>query len=193
MVLFRLHCTRMHNIIILGPQGSGKGTQASILSEKLSIPAISMGKLLRDARDRFPEIAVAQEKGELVPDMIVHDVLVDRLAQPDCAQGYILDAFPRSESQYLTTEGEILPTSVIVIHVPIEVSMDRMRHRARVEKRDDDTPEAMRRRLEIYEEETKPIIEKYRAMGLVREVDGVGSIEEVADRIYTVCTSKEGC
>ncbi|MEK9157536.1 MAG: nucleoside monophosphate kinase [Patescibacteria group bacterium] len=183
----------MHKILLLGPQGSGKGTQAAILSEKLGIPAISMGKLLRDARDSYEEIRIAQEKGELVSYAIVHDVLVERLARPDCEKGYILDAYPRSESQYRTTENEVFPTAVIVITVPSEVSMERMRSRARLEKRDDDTPEAMRRRLEIYEEETKPIIEKYRSMGLVREVDGTGSVEEVAERIYNVCITKGEC
>lgn len=177
----------MHKILVMGPQGCGKGTQATILGERLGLPHLSMGQLLREARDQYEEIRVAQEKGELVPDQIVRDVLAARLAQADCANGYILDAFPRSESQYRTAEGVVDPTEVIVIHVPFEVSMDRMRSRARVEKRDDDTPEAMRRRLEIYEEETKPIIEKYRAMGLVRDVDGVGTVEEVADRIFAAC------
>ncbi|MCR4311671.1 MAG: nucleoside monophosphate kinase [Candidatus Uhrbacteria bacterium] len=183
----------MHRILIQGPQGCGKGTQAAMLSQRLQVPHLSMGQLLREARDRYEAIRIAQEKGELVPDEIVRDVLVERLAQPDCKDGYILDAFPRSESQYRSAENHVIPTAVIVINVPIEVSMDRMRNRARLEKRDDDTPEAMRRRLEIYEEETKPIIEKYRAIGLVRDVDGTGTIEEVADRIFNVCSTKGGC
>lgn len=183
----------MHQILVMGPQGCGKGTQAAILSQRLGVPHLSMGQLLREARDQYEEIRVAQEKGELVPDHIVREVLVARLARPDCENGYILDAFPRSESQYISAEGVVRPTAVIVINVPFEISMSRMRSRARVEKRDDDTPEAMKRRLEIYEEETKPIIEKYRAMGLVRDVDGNGTIEEVADRIYSVCTVKGGC
>lgn len=183
----------MQKILIMGPQGCGKGTQAAIISQRLGLPHLSMGQLLREARDQYEEIRIAQEKGELVPDHIVRAVLVARLAQPDCMHGYILDAFPRSESQYQSAEGIVEPTAVIVIHVPFEISMDRMRSRARLEKRDDDTPEAMRRRLEIYEEETKPIIEKYRSMGLVRDVDGVGTIDEVADRIFGACNTEGGC
>lgn len=183
----------MQQILIMGPQGCGKGTQAAILSQRLGVPHLSMGQLLREARDQYEEIRVAQERGELVPDQIVREVLVARLSKPDCVEGFILDAFPRSDAQYRSAEGVLSPTAVIVINVPFEVSMDRMRSRARVEKRDDDTPDAMRRRLEIYEEETKPIIEKYRLMGLVRDVDGEGSIDEVADRIYSVCVVKGGC
>ena len=182
----------MHRILILGPQGCGKGTQAAILSEKLGIPQFSMGKILRTAAEKDASIRAIQEKGELVPDEIVHRALVERLAQPDVANGYIIDAFPRSEGQYRSSEHDISPTAVIVINVPREVSLERMQSRARIEKRDDDTPDAMMRRLEIYEEDTKPIIERYRSMGLVREVDGVGTVEEVADRILAVCTDK-GC
>ncbi len=183
----------MQRILIQGPQGCGKGTQAAILSERLGVPHLSMGQLLREAAKHNPKISFYTEQGELVPDNIVHQVLMERLARPDCIDGYILDAFPRSESQYLIAEHDIVPTAVIVIDVPFQVSLERMRSRARIEKRDDDTPEAMQRRLEIYEEDTKPIIEKYRSMGLVRQVDGTGSIEEVADRIYGVCKAQGGC
>lgn len=183
----------MHRILIQGPQGCGKGTQAAMLSERLGVPHLSMGQLLREAAKHDPAISSYTDRGELVPDEIVQRVLAERLAQADCEQGFILDAFPRSESQYRIAEATITPTAVIVIDVPVEVSLDRMRSRARIEKRDDDTPEAMRRRLEIYEEETKPVIEKYRAQGVVREVDGRGSIEDVAARIYGVCSAQGGC
>ena len=183
----------MHRILIQGPQGCGKGTQAVILGKRLGIPHLSMGQLLREAAHDDPSIRSFTDRGELVPDAVVHKVLMQRLANADCANGYILDAFPRSESQYQTTKDDVIPTAVIVINVPPEVSLERMRSRARIEKRDDDTPEAMRRRLEIYEHETKPIIATYRAMGLVRDVDGVGTIEEVAERIFGVCSAQGGC
>ncbi len=187
----------IHRIFLLGPQGCGKGTQAVILAARLGIPQFSMGQLLRDAAagtdDLAERIRAIQAKGELVPGKVVAEVLRARLDKPDCADGYILDGFPRNQDQYEAYAEHDKPTAVIVIEVPREVSIERIAHRSRTEHRTDDTPEAIRRRLEIYDQDTEPMINNYRSLGLVREVDGVGTVEEVADRIYGICTLQGGC
>ena len=187
----------MHRIFLLGPQGCGKGTQAAILSERLHVPALSMGQLLRDAAAGTSELSrriqAIQARGDLVPGTIVVEVLCQRLDQSDTKEGYILDGFPRNQDQYSAYAAHDVPTAVIVIHVPREESVRRIMHRARTEHRDDDTPEVIQHRLDLYDHVTDPMIEYYRAQGLVRDVDGVGTIEEVADRIYGICTKQGGC
>ncbi len=187
----------MHRIFLLGPQGCGKGTQAAILSERLGIPQFSMGQLLRDAAAKEGDLAerihAIQISGVLVPGNIVTEVLRARLSQPDCVNGYILDGFPRDEGQYEAYAEHDKPTAVIVIKVPRAISLERIASRARLEKREDDTPEAIERRLAIYDRDTEPMINHYREQGLVREVDGVGTVEEVSDRIYGICTKQGGC
>ena len=187
----------MHRIFLLGPQGCGKGTQAVILSERLKIPQFSMGGLLREAAAETNELAgrirAIQESGELVPGTVVAEVLRARLDRPDCVDGYILDGFPRNQDQYESYAKHNNPTAVIVIQVPREVSIERIASRSRIEHRTDDTPDAIRRRLEIYDQDTEPMINNYRAQGLVREVDGVGMVDDVADRIFGICTKQGGC
>jgi adenylate kinase len=177
----------MYKILILGPQGCGKGTQAALLSDKLGIPQISMGQLLRDTAKGegalADEIRDIQSHGTLVPDSIAIKVLDARLQEADMSNGYILDGFPRNEQQFLAFEKYDTPTMVIVIEVPPEVSIPRLMRRAELEHRHDDTPEIIEKRLQIYVNDTKPIIERYRHQGLVRVVDGVGTIEEVALRV----------
>ncbi|MFZ2681856.1 MAG: nucleoside monophosphate kinase [Patescibacteria group bacterium] len=182
----------MHKILILGPQGCGKGTQAALLSEKLGIPQLSMGQLLRETAKGDSELAEQikgiQRAGNLVPDRIAIQVLDQRLQLPDTQRGYILDGFPRNEEQYLAFEKYATPTMVLVIEVPPEVSLPRLMKRAELEHRFDDTPEIIQKRLRIYAEETKPMIQHYTAQDLVRVVDGVGTIQEVAERIAALFT-----
>lgn len=187
----------MHRIFLLGPQGCGKGTQAAILSERLHVPALSMGQLLRDAaagtNDLAERIRAIQAKGDLVPGSIVVEVLRQRLEQPDTKDGYILDGFPRNQDQYDAYAAHDVPTAVVVIDVPRDESVRRILNRARTEHRVDDTPDVIEHRLNLYYDVTNPMIEHYRELGLVREVDGVGTIEEVSDRIYGICTKEGGC
>lgn len=187
----------MHRIFLLGPQGCGKGTQAGILSERLGIPALSMGQLLRDLAagtgDLAERVRAIQKKGELVPGAVVVEVLRRRLEQQDMTNGYIVDGFPHNQEQYDAYAAHDVPTAVIVISVPRDTSLERIAKRVRIEHRADDTPEAIARRLDIYYRDTTPLIEEYRRQGIVRDVDGMGTIEEVADRIYGVCTEKGGC
>lgn len=180
----------MHKILILGPQGCGKGTQAALLAKKLGIPQLSMGQLLREtAKGTGPladEIRGIQQAGKLVPDKIAIHVLDARLQESDTQRGYILDGFPRNDEQYKAFETYATPTMVLVIDVPPEVSLPRLVKRAELEHRVDDTPEVIQKRLKIYEEDTRPMIRHYEDQGLVRTVDGVGTVEEVADRINQI-------
>jgi len=180
----------MYKILILGPQGSGKGTQAVRLSQKLNVPALSMGQLLRNevasGSALAHKISSLIDAGQLVPDDVALEVLKKRLEQSDCAQGYILDGYPRNKAQYDIYKDFDIPTFVLVIDVPESVSMARMEHRAQVDQRDDDTPAVMRERLRVFREETAPIIDMYKEQGLAHVIDGVGSMEDVEGRIDAI-------
>jgi adenylate kinase len=184
----------MHKILMLGPQGSGKGTQAKILAQWLQVPHLSMGELLRAAAlqddDRARVIRPIVTTGELVPFSVALSVLVDRLAEGDAQNGYLLDGFPRNEDQFLHFDAYDQPTHVIVLTVPYEVSLDRLTRRAQLEGRVDDTQEVIARRLQIYANETDPMIDHYRERGIVHEIDAVGSVEEVAQRVAAVFGSR---
>jgi len=178
----------MHKILILGPQGSGKGTQANILSEKLGIPALSMGGLLRDeassGSEMGNEIGAFQARGELVPDDVALKVLKKRLEESDAENGYILDGYPRNMAQYETYHGFDTPTDIVLITVPKEVSIERTMKRGALEGRNDDTRELIERRLDIYENDTRPVVEVYRNEGVsVHDIDGMGTIEEISQRV----------
>lgn len=181
----------MHKILILGPQGSGKGTQANILGKKLHVPALSMGQLLRDEIKSGSTVGkeIDQQihvRGELVPDEVALGILANRLKKDDAQHGYIIDGYPRNRAQFDAYTKFDTPTHVVLIDVPHDVSIKRLMKRAEIEKRPDDTPELIQHRLDIYDHETKPIIDLYIEAGLLRRVDGVGEIEEVAKRIAEV-------
>ncbi|MFH1766805.1 MAG: adenylate kinase [Patescibacteria group bacterium] len=178
----------MHKIIILGPQGSGKGTQAKILAERLNLPALSMGQLLRDevasGSDLASEISSFIDGGNLVPDELALRVLKKRLDQADAqAGGYVLDGYPRNLAQYEVYKEFDQPNVVLLIDVPREESIARIMKRAEIEAREDDTPEIIERRLQIYEEETKPVLDEYEKAGLLKRISGLGEIEEISHRI----------
>ncbi|PIQ67268.1 adenylate kinase [Candidatus Uhrbacteria bacterium CG_4_10_14_0_2_um_filter_41_7] len=178
----------MQKILIAGPQGSGKGTQATRLSQKLGIPALSMGQLLRDQITEGGELGkeiskVIYEDGELVSDELALRILKKRLEQADAQDGYILDGYPRNVEQYNAFKAFDMPTAVILINVPLDESMRRLARRADIEKRADDEPEQIKRRLEIYEEETKPVLELFKSQGVLKVIDGMGTMEEVEERI----------
>lgn len=202
----------IHKILLMGPQGSGKGTQAEKLAAQLDIPAFGMGQLLRDEIASGSELGQKFEgilkRGDLVSDMDAAEMLKCRLAKPDTQSGYILDGYPRNLSQYAAFDFDT-PTYVIIIDVPRDESLKRLGGRLTCRacnkvgsmadgirpgdrcacggewyQRSDDTPAAIERRLEIYEKDTAPVIEKYGA--LVRHIDGVGSVEEVFERIVDV-------
>lgn len=179
-------------LVFLGPPGSGKGTQAKLLAERLGVPAISTGDMLRDAvRQGSPlgrKARAIMEAGKLVPNDLVIAAIEDRLAAPDARRGFLLDGFPRTIEQaralarILRGNGASLD-AVINLLVPEEVLLERMLGRASLEGRADDRPETVAERLDVYREKTEPLVEHYRAAGLLADVDGAGEISQVAERI----------
>ncbi len=186
-------------LLIIGPQGSGKGTQAARITELLSIPAISTGDLFRahvkNETDLGKQVKAVLDRGELVTDDMTFSLVRDRLNEGDTGNGFLLDGFPRNAAQvtlldeFLTPRQEEL-TAVIELGVPREVSIDRLFQRAQEQGRTDDTEEVISKRLEIYEKETAPILDVYRSRGLVDTVDGVGSLEEVTARIVGALSTR---
>jgi adenylate kinase len=179
-------------LIFLGPPGSGKGTQAKLLAERLGVPAISTGDMLRDAVRRGTPLGrraqAIMEAGELVPDDVVIGLVRERTAVPDARNGFLLDGFPRTIEQakaldrILEGNGASVD-GVINLLVPEGSLVERLLGRAALEGRSDDRRETVAERLRVYRERTAPLVEYYRGLGLLYDVDGSGSVEEVASRI----------
>jgi adenylate kinase len=179
-------------VIFLGPPGSGKGTQAKLLSERLGVPAISTGEILREAvRLGTPlglQAKAVMDAGELVSDDLMIALIRARIAMSDAAGGFILDGFPRTVAQAAALEkllagnGTSL-SAVLNLSVPEAVVVDRLHGRAQEEGRSDDRPETILERLRVYTEKTEPLAGFYRARKLLADVEGMGDVAEVADRI----------
>jgi len=185
-------------LILLGPPGAGKGTQAQRLVEKHGIVQLSTGDMLRAAvRDRTPvgvQAKAIMDRGDLVPDEVVVAIVADRISQPDAARGFILDGFPRTTGQadalekMLNDKGLRL-NSVIELQVDPEVLIARVENRVREmqargeQPRADDNAETMKKRIVAFKEQTAPLVAYYRDKGLLRTVDGMASIEDVAAAI----------
>ncbi len=179
-------------LLLLGPPGAGKGTQAIRLVEKFGIPQISTGDMLRSAVAAGVEVGrqaqAFMDRGELVPDSIVIGVAEQRLSQGDAASGFVLDGFPRTSAQAaalddLLTRMETELERCIALVVDEDELVERLLERARIEARSDDNEEAIRTRMKIYHEQTAPLIGYYRQRGILAEVDGLGTIEEIEKRI----------
>ena len=183
-------------IVLLGPPGAGKGTQAQILAQRLDIPQISTGDIFRANVGQGTDLGTLAKKymdaGELVPDEVTVAMVQDRLAQPDAARGYLLDGFPRTVAQaealdsLLREAGQPLDC-VLEIRVPDEHIVDRLASRVTMvdgkpTQRDDDKPDTVRRRLQVYAEQTAPLVEFYTGRGSLRSIDGVGEVDEVTGR-----------
>ena len=179
-------------LVLLGAPGSGKGTQATRLKEHLQVPHVSTGDLLRaEVKAGSPLGLQAKEvmaRGELVSDEILLGMLEDRFSRGDVAQGFILDGYPRNLAQAAALDA-LLPrigqpiAAAIQLEVDNELLIERRAGRARAEGRADDTPEAVRKRLQVYDEQTAPVIGYYRDAGRLGVVDGVGTLDEVSNRI----------
>jgi len=185
-------------LILLGPPGAGKGTQAKNLATYLHIPHISTGDILRQAvRSRTPlglQAQSFQDQGKLVPDQLVMDLVRDRLNQPDPNSGWILDGFPRNLAQAsflddLLQELALDRVSVVNLEVPDDVVMMRLLERGKQEGRKDDTEDVIRHRLEVYREETTPLISYYRERQQLSSIDGNQSLEAVATALQNVLPS----
>ncbi len=183
---------RATRLLIVGPQGSGKGTQGVRIAEAFGIPAISTGDVFRGAvaagTDLGRQVRAIIEAGDLVPDELTSKVVRERLEKEDAADGFLLDGYPRNNDQvrdldaFLEGRDEALD-AVIELSVPREESIARLSLRAKEQGRTDDTEEVIANRLAIYERETAPILGVYRTRGIVDEIDGTGTLDEVTDRI----------
>ncbi|MFJ4652714.1 adenylate kinase [Nocardia sp. NPDC088792] len=178
--------------LILGPNGSGKGTQAEMLKDELGVPHISTGEMLRAAvaagTPAGVEAAPIMAAGGLVPDELMLRTLEERLGEPDAKDGWILDGYPRNVAQAhaldrLLGASDRAVDRVIVLEVPDEVILERCRVRFAAEHRPDDDPEIVRERLALFHNRTQPVIELYTGRGIVAAVDGVGEVNEVFGRI----------
>jgi adenylate kinase len=180
------------NILLLGPQGSGKGTQAKRIAAEYGLAHVSTGDMLRDAIAEGTELGrrvkPILQRGDLVPDDVMVELIRERLSREDAANGFVLDGFPRTIAQaealdaMLREMGREL-TIVFELQLSDEVCIDRLLRRAEVEGRTDDTPEAIRNRLERYHQETEPVIEHYRATGKLVGIHADRSIPEVFSEI----------
>ncbi|MEI5583996.1 MULTISPECIES: adenylate kinase [unclassified Agromyces] len=187
------HSAASARFLIVGPQGSGKGTQGVLVAEAFDVPQVATGDIFREnikgGTELGQQVQATIEAGHLVSDELTSELVRDRLGQPDAARGFVLDGYPRNRGQvahldeFLTGRGESLD-AVIELVVPRDESIGRLRQRALDQGRTDDTEEVIANRLAIYERETAPILEVYRERDLVLRIDGVGTLDEVTGRIF---------
>jgi adenylate kinase len=179
-------------LLIIGPPGAGKGTQSALLAESFGIPAISTGDIFRFNVKNQTELGIKakafMDRGEYVPDSLTNDLVRDRLSHADAARGFLLDGYPRTVDQVQELDA-ILNEMGRTLDVVVQLTADndelvrRLAGRAVAEGRADDTPDVIRRRLELYDEQTAVLIDIYAARGLVARIDGLGEISEVTGRI----------
>jgi adenylate kinase len=179
-------------LLIVGPPGAGKGTQAARLAAHYGIPAISTGDIFRsNVKDATPlglQVDAIMKSGGYVPDELTNDLVRNRLAEPDCEPGFLLDGYPRTQAQVDELDDMLGAQQheldhVVELAVDSDIVVQRLIERAEKEGRADDTPETIRKRQEIYVAETAPLIDFYDQRGLLVRVDGLGSVDEVTDRI----------
>jgi adenylate kinase len=176
------------NVLLLGPQGAGKGTQATRISNEYDIPHIASGEILRAEMTAGTELGNrvrdAIDRGELVSDDLMIELIRNRLEQPDTESGFVLDGLPRTLVQAEALDSVLSDTGrsfsvVFALQIPDALAFERLRRRARLEGRADDTDEAIQRRLDLYHQETEPLIEYYRTRGRLVPIHGDRSENEV--------------
>ena len=185
----------MIRILLIGPPGAGKGTQAALLAKHFGIPAISTGDIFREnVRNETPlglEAKAFMDRGEYVPDSLTNALVRDRLNQDDAAAGFLLDGYPRTIDQVQELD-DILEETEAKLDVVVQLTADaeelliRLSGRAQEQGRSDDTPDVIKRRLDVYEEQTAPLIDIYASRSLVAKVNGLGEIGDVTNRIIEV-------
>jgi len=180
-------------LIMMGPPGAGKGTQAKFVAEHFGIPAISTGDIFRANVSEGTELGIEAKRymdaGDYVPDEVTNLMVRNRIDEKDAEPGFLLDGYPRTLAQVEELDGMIKFTghsldAVVVLTVDSDEIVGRLLQRAQVEGRADDTEDVIRRRQEIYVEQTEPLIEVYRGRGILIEVDGMGEVAEVTQRIF---------
>ncbi|QCB92930.1 adenylate kinase [Cellulomonas shaoxiangyii] len=179
-------------LVLLGPPGAGKGTQAVRLAEQLGVPAISTGDIfrsnVRNGTELGRQVQDITASGALVPDELTNELVRDRLAQADAVGGFLLDGYPRNVAQVAALD-EILAAAGVAIDAAVELTVDpqvvvdRLTKRAAIEGRADDSEDVIRHRLDVYAEQTAPISQVYAARGLLVQVDGLGEVDEVTQRL----------
>lgn len=189
----------MMKLLLIGPPGAGKGTQASKLSEVFGIPAISTGDIFRaNVKNETPlglEAKSYMDRGAYVPDDLTNKLVRDRLQNPDCVNGFLLDGYPRTADQVneldnILTETDSSLDAVIQLTADTDEVVRRLAKRAVEQGRSDDTEDVIRNRMAIYEDQTAPLISLYAARGLLIMVDGLGEIDEVTSRIVEALNAK---
>ena len=181
-------------LLIMGPPGAGKGTQAAFVAERFGIPAISTGDIFRANVSQGTELGQEAQRymdaGEYVPDEVTNSMVRDRIAHEDAQDGFLLDGYPRTLAQVEELDAMIERTghrldAVIVLTADRDEIVARLLQRAQTEGRADDTEDVIRRRQEVYAEQTAPLIDVYRSRDLLVEVDGMGDVSEVTDRVLS--------
>ncbi len=187
-------------MLLMGPPGAGKGTQAKIVGERLGVPTISTGDIFRANMAEETELGLEAKRyvdaGEYVPDEVTNRMVRARLAEPDATKGFLLDGYPRTVAQVETLDELLAETgkklnAVVVLKADNDEIVKRLLNRARVEGRSDDTEDVIRRRLEVYDEQTHPLLEVYADHGVLVEVNGVGDVDEVTERVLTAIAPLE--
>jgi adenylate kinase len=180
-------------LIMMGPPGAGKGTQAKYVAEHFKIPAISTGDIFRANVSAGTELGVEAKRymdaGDYVPDEITNKMVRNRIDEPDAEPGFLLDGYPRTLAQVEELDGMIKFTghaldAAVVLTVDADEIVSRLVQRAELEGRTDDTEDVVRRRQEVYAEQTEPLIDVYRQRGILVEVDGMGEVDVVTSRIF---------
>jgi adenylate kinase len=186
-------------LLLIGPPGAGKGTQASKLSEVFGIPAISTGDIFREnVKNKTPlglEAKSFMDSGAYVPDSLTNKLVRDRLKNPDCANGFLLDGYPRTSDQVDQLDSILKETNgsldaVIQLTADTDEVVRRLAKRAIEQGRSDDTEDVIRNRLVVYEQQTAPLITMYAARGYLIMVDGLGEIDDVTSRIVEALNAK---
>jgi adenylate kinase len=182
-------------LLLIGPPGAGKGTQAALLAKRFGIPAISTGDIFRENVAGKTELGVEakgyMDRGEYVPDDLTNALVRDRLSKPDCQDGFLLDGYPRTIDQVHELD-DILRENGTKLDIVLQLTADteeivsRLANRALEQGRTDDTPEVIRTRQAVYEEQTAPLIDVYASRSLVAKVDGLGEVKTVTARITEV-------
>jgi len=182
-------------LLLIGPPGAGKGTQAALLATRYGIPAISTGDIFRENVAGKTELGVEakgfMDRGEYVPDALTNALVRDRLSKPDCKSGFLLDGYPRTIDQ-VNELDDILQENGTKLDIVVQLTADteelvsRLANRALEQGRADDTPDVIRKRQAVYEEQTAPLIDVYASRSLVAMVDGLGEVETVTARITEV-------
>lgn len=189
----------MSRFLLIGPPGAGKGTQALLLSKAYSIPAISTGDIFRENVKNETELGILakgfMDRGEYVPDDVTNQMVRARFAGDGVEKGFLLDGYPRTRDQVLELDNILAENdqrldAVILLTADIDELVKRLKLRAEMQGRSDDTEEIIRHRQDVYREQTRPIIDIYTERGIVVPIDGLGQVDEVTHRILNALTER---